>query len=97
MVAGGRAAAKGDTKSQKRKKQPLFHLPAQKRKSAGALQAAECSAPERLPLSLPLTGEDLGGSAAPAGHCQHLQGRGRGRPAGVATRDYAWACRPSTH
>lgn len=89
---GGGAAAEGDTKSQKRKKQPLLHLLVQKRKPATALKASEFSAPKRMFLSLPLTRENMGHPSASApsrsrgssglqwtqspGGGQHLQGRG---------------------
>lgn len=69
-------AAEGVTKSQKRKKQPLLHLLAQKRKPATTLKASESSAPRgcfgpslsrkktrgsRLRLHASVPGTDQGG------------------------------------
>lgn len=56
---------RGTQRAKKRKKQPLLHLLAQKRKPAAALKASESSAAERMFLSLPPTREDLGPCVSP--------------------------------
>lgn len=101
---------RGTQRAKKRKKQPLLHLLAQKRKPATALKASESSAAERMFLSLPLTREDLGPCVSPrqgpgqfwitaarTGALGELEGRAStcgGRPGCVDTRDDTWGATP---
>lgn len=100
---------RGTQRAKKRKKQPLLHLLAQKRKPATALKASESSAAERMFLSLPLTREDLGPCVSPRqGPGQFWitaakmspggagrQGKHlRGRPGCVDSRDDTWGATP---